>query len=141
MEHLYPLEKKKNGLLKSTVFSFLFSVLLAGVLLLITAGILLRYQNPPEAYGIISVLLPSVTALTAGIIAGRTEGKQGALAGLLFGLLFLGLLWTLSLMQGEGGRSLGETVIFYSILLLLSVLGGVIGASRHHKKRKRRKGR
>ena len=137
MERVH-VSERKGGILKSALLSLIFSLFLGGALLLITALILYRTQNPPEAYGIPSVLLPSLTALGAGIAAGRIEGKQGALAGLFFGLLFVLLLWGLSLLIGEGARGLGETVIFYSVLIFISVLGGLIGASRRHKKRKRR---
>ena len=139
MNHTYLKEKRGAGLLRSILLSWLFSMLFAAMLLLVGAALLLHYGNPPSIFYALGMLFPALTAFLGGIVAGKKEGKQGALAGLLYGALFLLTLFTLSLLFGEGDFSFAKTILSYTLLLLLSVLGGLLGASRKTKKRRHKR--
>ncbi len=141
MDHAYLTGKKNGGLFKSTLLSLLFSFLFGAAAILVSAAVLLRFGNPTGGFRALGMLLPALTALLGGIVSGKADGKQGALAGLLHGLLFVLTLFLLSLLFGEGDLSLAYTLISYTIMLLLSVLGGLLGASARGKKKKRRHGR
>ena len=80
-------------------------MLFATVLLLVGAALLLHYGNPPSIFYALGMLFPALTAFLGGIVAGKKEGKQGALAGLLHGALLLLTLFALSLLFGEGDFS------------------------------------
>ncbi len=141
MDHAYLTGKKNTGLFKSTLLSLLFSLFFGTVAILVSAAVLLRYGNPTGAFRALGMLLPALAALFGGIVSGKAEGKQGALAGLFHGLIFILSLFLLSLLLGEGDLSLAYTLISYTVMLLLSVLGGLLGASARGKKKKRRHGR
>ncbi len=138
MEHAFLADRRGTGLLKSTLFSLLFSFVFGLILLLASGAILLYYQNPTHAFQVTSTLLPALTAFFGGIIAGKTEKKQGALAGILHGILFVLFLFLLSRLLGEGDFSVAHTLISYTVMLVLSVLGGTVGAAKRQKGKKRR---
>jgi len=139
MDHAYLKEKRGAGLLKSILLSWLCSMLFAALLLLVGTAVLLRYGNPPSIFYALGMLFPALTAFFGGIVAGKKEGRQGALAGLLYGALLLLTLFALSLLLGEGDFSFAKTILSYTLLLLLSVLGGLLGASRKTKKRRHKR--
>ncbi len=138
MDHAVLTEKKGTGLLKSTLLSLLFSFVFALCSLLLASAILLHYKNPTSAFRAVGILLPSLTSFFGGIMAGKIEKKQGALAGILHGALILLALFLLSCILGQGELSPLHTAISYTILLLLSTLGGTLGGARHTKGKKRR---
>ena len=74
-----------------------------------------------------------------GIVSSRVKKRAGALTGLISGILFVALLFLLSVLLGEDSFSIGKSVVLYTALLLLSVLGGTLGA--HKRGRRRRKKR
>jgi putative membrane protein (TIGR04086 family) len=141
MEHAYMKDKRGAGLIRSTVLSFLFSVFFAVVLLMLSAVLLSRYDDPSRWMHIVGVLSPAITAFFGGILAGKAEGKQGALAGLLGGLPFVLLLFIVSRFVGGVGLSALLTLLSYTALLLLFVLGGTLGASKKTRRRRRRTAR
>lgn len=141
MEHAFLAEKSGRGLIKSTLLSFLFSIVFGICLLLTSSAVLLHYQSASAVFRSVGILLPSATAFAGGIVAGKVEKKQGALAGILHGVFFLLSLFLISRIFGNGELSLPLSLILYGVILLLSALGGMLGATKRSKGKKRRKKR
>jgi len=131
-------EKKGTGLLRSLLISFAVMLLFGALSLLASSFILSGRPNPAPYIRIVGFALPALTALVGGITAGISEKKQGALCGLCSGAAFVLVLFLLSFFANGGALSAFETLISYTVLILLSVLGGLIGASQGGKRKKRR---
>ena len=141
MDRAHISERKGAGLIKSVFVSLLFTVLLGAALLIGAALILSRVQDPSPLVRTFGIALPALTALGGGIFAGKAEPKAGALSGAVCGIFFVGLLFVLSKLNGEGAFVAWQTIIFYAILVLLATLGGILGSAHRERKRKHRRRR
>ena len=127
------------GLIKSICISFLFTIVFGAVLLTATAFILTKCEDPSSLIRLLGIALPAVTAFFGGIFAGKANKPMGALSGAFCGACFIGLLFLLSTFLGEGSFAAWQTLLFYAILLLLSLMGGFLGASKRSTRKKHRR--
>ncbi len=128
-----------KGLIGSILPAFFLSLAIGAILLGLCALLLSHLADPGRWSRAIGVALPAVCAFFGGFIAGKREKNAGAPVGLLSGILFVGFLLILTAVTGGASTSLGIRAIRYTLLLLLSTLGGVAGSIRVGKKRSRRK--
>lgn len=127
------------GLIKCIAFSFLITLAFGAVLLTATAFILTKCEDPSSLIHLVGIALPAVTAFFGGIVAGKTNKPMGALSGTICGACFIGSLFLLSFFLGEGSFTAWQTLLFYAVLLLLSLLGGFLGASKRNARKRRRR--
>lgn len=139
MDRAYISEGKGAGLFKGPLLSLLFTVAFSFFSLSLSSIFIMRAENPSAWIRILGVLLPALSAFLGGIVSSRVKKRAGALTGLISGILFVALLFLLSVLLGEDSFSIGKSVVLYTALLLLSVLGGTLGA--HKRGRRRRKKR
>ncbi len=135
MSHAYISDKKGKGLFRGALLALLFSLAFSLFTLTLSSAFLLRTESPSTWISLIGVLLPSLSALFGGIVSSKTGGG-GALSGLLFGISFVSVLLLLSFLLEDGAFSLFKSLVLYTAVLLIAVLGGVLGT---HKRQKRRR--
>jgi putative membrane protein (TIGR04086 family) len=129
--------KRKGGLLRSVTFGFFITLFSGALLLFLCALLLMQTNDPGKNASLFGLLCLSLAALIGGFAAGRRNKCQGALAGLLSGLFTLALLFLLSLfMKGEEATVL-YAVVTRATLLLFAVFGGILGASRPSRRKRR----
>ena len=87
---------------------------------------------------VLGVLLPALSALLGGVVSAK-RGGYGALSGLLFGVGFVLILLALAFIIKGGALSPVKSAVLYTAMILLSVLGGVIGAHKPSRKRRKRR--
>lgn len=75
---------------------------------------------------ILKIIVPIISLLIGGIIIGRKSDKKGWLEGLKLGLIFLILLILFNILGLEAKIELKNT-IYYSIIIISSILGSMIG--------------
>lgn len=101
---------------------------LFGFTLLIT---LLHYLNwiGSKTLSILEIMIPFFSLFIGGFWMGRKSNKKGWLEGLKLGLLFL---FILILFQYLGLQMKFElkTLLFYVLILISSIFGGMIGISK-----------
>lgn len=139
MENAYISEGNKTGFLRGLLISLLFMAAFAMASVALASLLLLRAENPSAWIRTLGVLLPSLTAFFGGIVSARSRGGMGALSGLLCGALLVIILVLLAHFSGDAARSLGARAVLYTVLLLLSVLGGTLGAQKRGKRRRKRR--
>ena len=143
MEAQTTLRQKKvaaPSLGKVLLRALFFSLVLMLVLLLAGASLAYTSDNPtafipPVSYG--SALF---VAFFCGFICARQRKRQGLFCGLLSGvgivcLFLVGLL----VFAGDGELDALSLLLFYPILFLLAVCGGIIGGMQKVSGRKRRR--
>jgi len=135
MSHAYISDKKGKGLFRGALLALLFSLAFSLFTLTLSSAFLLRTESPSTWISLIGVLLPSLSALFGGIVSSKTGGG-GALSGLLFGIGFVAVLLLLSFLLRDGAFSPFKSLVLYTAVLLIAVLGGVLGT---HKRQKRRR--
>lgn len=133
---------KRSGrtLLGCALFALALTLLMGGVALFAAAFTVSRSPALGTHIGSVGAAMGALFALVGGIIAGKRHKHTGALAGLLFGALYLLTLLLLGRLSG-GSASPVSRLMGYTVILLISLLGGALGSVRTgkgHKKRKRR---
>lgn len=118
-----------KGLFGSVLPAFFASALLSAALLLLCALLLTRSEDPGAYIRVFGLALPAVCAFFGGFIAGKREKNMGALCGLITGVLFLLALLVLSFFLGSGTMTMAVRIVCYTLLLLLSTLGGLAGST------------
>lgn len=136
MERAYISENRGRGFLKGPVISLLCMAAFGLLSLALSAFLLLKTADPTAWVGIVGAFLPALTALLGGFASARINGTLGALSGLASGALFVALLFILRAFFGSGEASLGKVLVLYTLILLLSVLGGALGTAKRQKKRR-----
>ena len=139
MERAFITENKGKGLLRGPLIALLFMAGFSLLSMAVASALLLKAENPSAWIRILGVLLPALTAFFGGIVCSKAAGGAGALFGLFSGILLVICLIVLAKITGENSISIAKSAVLYTALLLLSVLGGTLGA--HKKSRKRRKKR
>ena len=125
------MNKKQTHSLMGCVLRGILRALLLMLLLLLGAAILaFRSEDPAARILPLSYAITLLTFLMGGLFAGKRRARQGLLCGALagLGLLMLFLIGYLA-MLGEGAADLGHLLLSYLLMLALSLIGGVIGAS------------
>lgn len=123
--------KKQNHSLMSCVLHGMLRALLLMLLLLLGAAMFaFRSEDPATRILPLSYAVALLTFLMGGLFAGKRRARQGLLCGALtgVGMLLVFLVGYLALL-GEGDADLGHLLLSYLLLLALSLIGGVIGAS------------
>ncbi len=118
-----------KGLLGSVVPAFFAMALLSIGLLFLTAFLLTRSEDPAAHIRVFGLALPALSAFFGGFVAGKREKNMGALCGLVTGVIFLLALLLLSFFLGSGTMTFGVRIVCYTLLLLLSTLGGLAGST------------
>ncbi len=77
----------------------------------------------------IKMTIPIVSLLIGGFYIGKHSKENGWLEGLKIGFIFLIVLFLLSYLGFQKGMHL-KTWIYYSILLISSILGSMIGINK-----------
>lgn len=121
-------QKRKGGVLSGILFSLFISALLCLLLLSLSAVLLSRTGDPSRWIRPLGCGISALCVFLGGVLSGRRKGSLGALSGLLHGLLYVLLLFLVGLFAGDG-QSIGVKLVCYTVLILLSVLGGVASAS------------
>ena len=134
MSHAYISDKKGKGLFRGALLSLFFALAFSLFALTLSSMLLLRAESPSTWITLVGVLLSALSALFGGIVSSKTGGG-GALSGLLFGIPFVAVLLLLSFLLKDGAFSLLKSLVLYTAVLLIAVLGGVLGT---HKRQKRR---
>ena len=133
MSHAYISDKKGKGLFRGALLSLLFTLAFSLFALTLSSLLLLRAESPSTWISLIGVLLPALSALFGGAVSSKAGGG-GALSGLLFGIGFVGVLLLLSFLLKGSAFSPLKSLVLYTAMLLIAVLGGVLGT---HKRQKR----
>ena len=135
MSHAYISDKKGKGLFKGTLISLLFALAFSLFTLTLSSALLLRAESPSAWISILGALLPALSALFGGTVSSKVGGG-GALSGLLFGIGYVSVLLLLSLLLKDGAFSPTKSLVLYTAMLLVAVLGGVLGMGRRQKRRR-----
>lgn len=118
-----------HGVFVGASLAFLFTAVIAAILLLGTAFILSMLPNGAAYISTIGALLGLCLSFFGGIAAGKLDRRTGALSGLLFGFMYL----VASLLLGgifHSGAPFFKRLLGLLLFLLLSVLGGALGGYR-----------
>ena len=133
----YIKEERGRSFFGNAFSAFIYAALTGAVFLFLSA-LLLFFKPPLLPYAnLIGCACGAVTALICGMISGARTRHAGALAGLLSGLLYLALLILIGNIF-HTDIPLSKTMVGYAIFLLLSVLGGMLGALRLTRKHRPR---
>ncbi len=131
-------ERAAQPLLPSVLRATLFVLLVSAILLPAVALILYRNDDPGRLLTPVGLACLAVVSLLCGFRAGRLRRQSGLLCGLLSGLLFAFLLFLTALIL-KGGKLPLQALPIYLGVVLLSLLGGLLGArkkkARRHKHR------
>ena len=138
MSHAYIAEKKSGGILKGALWALFLTVALSLFSIAISSVLLLRAESPSAYIDTLGILLPMLASLFGGAVSAKLGGA-GAVSGIIHGAVFTLLLYLLSLLMSADVFSLSKTVVFYTVLILVSALGGVLGARKKGKKRRKRR--
>lgn len=133
MSHAYISDKGGKRLFRGAVLALLFTLAFSLFTLSLCSALLLRTESPSRWIALFGVLLPSLSSLLGGIVSSKAGGG-GALSGLVFGIAFIGMLFLLSFLFKDGNFSLFKSLVLYTAMLLLSVLGGVLSTRRRPKR-------
>lgn len=139
MEHAYISEGKKTAFWRGPILSLLFMAAFALITVSLASLFLLRAENPSAWIRTLGVLLPALTSFFGGIVSARAKGGMGALSGLISGALLVIILALSAHLLGDSTRSFGARTVLYTFLLLISVLGGMLGAQKKGKRRHKRR--
>ncbi len=129
--------KRRGGLLRSVAFGFFMTLLSGTLLLLLCAFLLMQTNDPGKNASLFGLLALSLASFIGGFAGGRRNKCQGALAGLLVGLFLLALFFLVSLFLKGEPTGLLNAVITRATLVLFAVFGGLFGASRASRRRRR----
>ena len=122
MEMVREEQKKGTGAALAYLFFLLLSYVLTGILLLLLAFLLYRFQLGSGAVSVAIDAIYFVSALFAGALAGKKAKSRRFLWGALMGGCYFLILAALSLASGMGN---GNSGIFPSFLFC--VTGGCVG--------------
>ena len=129
---------KARSLIPSVLRALLLTLLLFGVLLLALAFVLYRTEDPGSMLTPAAIGIAGASAAFGGLFAGRIYRTGGSLAGLLHGMLLVFLLLLGAIVAG-GGSVKATALPFYLGMLILSTIGGRIGAKKKHRRTARRR--
>ena len=111
--------------------SLLATVILLPCLLLVAATVAYNSDNPTALIRPLSYACALFSALFCGFFTARMRGRQGLICGLCSGLGLLCLfLVGLAVFAGEGEMQVTSLLLFYPVLFVLTVLGGILGGAR-----------
>ena len=135
-----PVKSKKGGprsLTASVIGALSATFCLLLFLLLIGTTFAYSREDPAALIPSVAYAIGLIAALFCGFTAARMRGKQGFLCGLLSGLalLVIFLIGLLIFMEEEGPSP--SLLLFYPLLLALSVLGGMLGGRKRSGRRRR----
>ena len=120
---------------KSAARGMLGAFLLALLLLFFFSFLSYKSANPGGGIQLYSYGILAITSLFCGFLSARTHKKRGLLSGISAGILFLSVLIIVSFFFREDSFPFGKSILIYLAVLLLSTLGGIIGANRKQKRR------
>lgn len=78
---------------------------------------------------IIKIIIPVIAMLMGGFIIGNKQGKKGWLEGLKLSLIFLIILTIFNYLGLKSSFSV-KLIIYYTILIVSTILGSIIGVNR-----------
>lgn len=122
---------------KAIATSLLVTLFLMLLLLLVLATVAYNSEDPSAFVAPASYAVTLFSAFFCGFAAARLRGKQGLFCGLLSGLAFLCVfLIGMFAFAGDSEMNMASLLLFYPIMYLLSVLGGVFGGMKRVRTRK-----
>ena len=86
-----------------------------------------------NAINIIKIIIPIISMLVGGFIIGKKAGKKGWLEGLKLSLIFIIILILFNYLGLHHKISL-KSIIYYSILIISTIFGSIIGVNKHQNK-------
>ncbi len=130
-------DRRSRTFLSSLLAALLFSLLCAVGLLLFTALLIQRSDDPSRLLAPVGATLAAFIAFLGGFRAGQLRRTSGALMGLCHGMTITFLCLFVALILKEGKLPLFSLALYGSILLA-STLGGVLSTRRKTRRRVRR---
>lgn len=136
MDKAYIRKKKQKRSLPSAVLSGVTAAIICGTLIIIIFTFLsLKFEDPISVAPIFGVSALMLSALAGGYVGARSICEKGFLTGAITGLIFILVIAIVSLFS----RSVIKTPMFSilaPIAVIISSLGGAIGAGKRKTKRK-----
>lgn len=119
------MEKEKRpdeGIFISSVMGGLVAALSAALFMLISAMVLLLFEDPAP-FAFVGRIILFVSAFLGGLLSTLLSGKKALLSGLLAGAVYSAAVLAAMLITGAGSSSF----LVFPAVLAVSVIGAVIG--------------
>lgn len=115
--------------LKNLGMSFLY--IIGSILILTFLITILNYFNlmNDKITSIFKIIIPIISLLIGGFYIGKRSIKKGFIEGLKLGLIFSVLLIIFNYLAFDNSFKI-KYLLFYSILIISSILGSMIGINR-----------
>ena len=133
-----------SGVLRHSLVGFFCGAATLTVFLLIGAAVSLNTEDPDSLIGVLAFSSLYISALVCGFVTAKKCGKNILLSGALSGVWLVLSLSLISLFfngTSSVGRPWGIEMLIRGTVVLVSALGGYIGANRpKNTNKKRRRG-
>ena len=130
-----PMQRRRVNI-KRIAFSVVLGVLLAIILLIVSACVLSYTNLKIDFVKTLASMALYLGALASGFLSGVNTKNNGWLAGLISGASYYALIMCIGLLFTHNLNIL--TLLFKLIFIMLfSALGGIVGVNMNFKKRKR----
>ncbi len=130
-----------RGVFKHSLVGFLYAVFILMMLLLVATGVALSTEDPDSLIGTLAFSALYISALFSGLITAKRCGKNALISGMLSGIWLVISLLIISFFlnnTSSQGHPLGIEMLIRGSFILVSVLGGYIGANKPKSKKRRR---
>ena len=126
------------ALLKNCLFYTLLFFTLAAFVMLVLSFIFFKLENPNKWANLIGKISLYLPALLCGLINSRKSRQSYFLGNFLLGLTFTIIVFFISILYPE---NTAQPIVWYLLIPLITVLGGLLGIKRQTKARKRKRHR
>ena len=120
MKYPYTYINQAVRMLKALVASYIVT----GLLLLLTAGLLYRFELSEGKVRIMIIVTYILSCFAGGFLSGKMMKNKKFLWGILVGLLYFGIMLLVSLAVN---RQLDQTAANFVTIMVLCLLGGMLG--------------
>ena len=131
--------KGKNNLIVSVLKGLLISAAIAVCAVFLFAAVAMKFDDPIKTTPIFGVCAMMTASFFGGLFSAKFYGERGAGVGALFGVIYILVVALISLVLRAEITTTAFAVLA-PIAVLVSVLGGIVGAkgkkSKNKKKRK-----
>ena len=129
-----------RAIIKSSLFGFLMSVVIMLALWFVAGMAAYSNDDPDSIVGALGFAVSYLCSFAAGLVAVRKNGRDAVACGALSGVFLMIFAIILSLLFPESyssGHPMLITLGMRSIMVFMSVLGGVAGLQRRPKHKRR----